>query len=211
MGQRYQVIGMRGAGSLIAEFMLTAVGQDYDISFPEPDEMRQAAFRALNPLGKVPVLICPDGQTICETLAITAHLFEAFPQLAPPVGTAARTRHWQYLAMLATCIYPAYHRQHRTEYYAPETAFDVVRDLAVVEQMPAYDFIEETLCPFLCGATPFAADFYLYMLARWDLDRDGLLAKRPKLAAFMAAMRAQPAVDPVLAAQRRPADTQSSG
>ena len=31
MGQRYQVIGMRGAGSLIAEFMLTAVGQDYDV------------------------------------------------------------------------------------------------------------------------------------------------------------------------------------
>ena len=117
----------------------------------------------------------------------------------------------EYLAMLATCIYPAYHRQHRTEYYAPETAFDAVRGLAVVEQTPAYDFIEETLCPFLCGATPFAADFYLYMLARWDFDRDGLLAKRPKLAAFMAVMRAHPAVDPVLAAQRRPADTKVSG
>ena len=211
MGQRYQVIGMRGAGSLIAEFMLTAVGQDYDVSFPEPDEMRQAAFRTLNPLGKVPVLICPDGQTICETLAITAHLVEVFPQLAPPFGTAARSRHWQYLAMLGTCIYPAYHRQHRTEYYAPETAFDAVRGLAVVEQTPAYDFIEETLCPFLCGAKPLAADFYLYMLARWDLDRDGLLRKRPKLAAFMAAMRVHPAVDPVLAAQRRPADTQATG
>ena len=191
--------------------MLTAVGQDYDISFPEAAEMRQAAFRTLNPLGKVPVMICPDGQTICETLAITAHLVEVFPQLAPPVGTAARTRHWQYLAMLATCIYPAYHRQHRTEYYAPETAFDAVRGLAVVEQTPAYDFIEETLCPFLCGAKPFAADFYLYMLARWDLDRDGLLGKRPKLAALMAAMRVHPAVDPVLAAQRRPVDTQATG
>ena len=210
MARHYQVIGMRGAGSLIAEFLLTAVGQDYNISFPDPSEMQQAAFRKLNPLGKVPILICPDGQTICETLAITAHLFEAFPQLAPPVSTTARTRHWQYLAMLATCIYPAYHRQHRTEYYAPETAFDAVRGLAVVEQTPAYDFIEETLCPFLCGTTPFAADFYLYMLARWDLDRDGLLAQRPKLAAFMAAMRAHPAVDPVLAAQRRPADTQAS-
>ena len=67
------------------------------------------------------------------------------------------------------------------------------------------------LCPFLCGATRFAADFYLYMLARWDLDRDGLLAKRPKLAAFMAAMRAHPAVDPGLAGQRSPADTEASG
>ena len=159
----------------------------------------------------MPVLICPDGQTICETLAITAHLFESFPQLAPPVGTATRTRHWQYLAMLATCIYPAYHRQHRTEYYAPETAFDAVRGLAVVEQTPAYDFIEESLCLFLCGATPFAADFYLYMLARWDLDSNFLLDKRPKLAAFMAAMWAHPAVDRVLAKQCRPCNTLASG
>ena len=140
----------------------------------------------------------------------TADLFEAFPQLAPPVGNAARNRHWQYLAMLATCVYTAYHRQHSTEYYAPESAFDAVRGLAVVEQAPAYDFIEETLCRFLCGATPFAADFYLYMLARWDLDRDGLLAQRPKLAAFMAAMRAHPAVYQVLSKQCRPANTPAS-
>ena len=113
--------------------------------------------------------------------------------------------------MLATCVYPAYHRKHRTEYYAPESAFDAVRGLAVLEQVPAYDFIKETLCPFLCGATLFAADFYLYMLTRWDLDSNVLLDKWPKLASFMAAMRAHPAVDPVLAAQRRPADTQASG
>lgn len=211
MQQRYQIFGMRRTGSLIAEFLLTAVGQDYDISFPKSDEMRQPAFRALNPLGKIPVLICPDGQSICETLAITAHLLEVFPPLAPPGGSAARAQHWQYLTMLVTCIYPAYQLQHRTEYYAPETAYDAVRSLAVDEQMPAYDFIEETLCPFLCGETPFAADFYLYMLAHWDLDRDRLLATRPKLAAFMSAMRAHPAFDPVIAAQRRPAATQSGG
>ena len=167
MGQRHQVIGMRGAGSLILEFMLTKVAKDYDISFPDVDELRQASFRTLNPPGKVPVLICPDGHAICETLA--------------------------------TCVYPAYHRQHRTEYYALESAFNAVQGLAVVEQAPAYHFIEEMLCPFLCGATPFAADFYLYMLARWDLDSNVLLDKRPKLAAFMAAMRAYPMVDRVLA------------
>ena len=166
MGQRYQVIGMRGAGSLIVEFMLTKVAKDYDISFPEVDELRQASFWTLNPLRRVSVLICPDGQTICETLAITAHLFEAFPQLAPPISNAVRNRHWQYLTMLAACVYPADHRQYLTEYYAPESAFDAVRGLAVVEQSSAYDSIEETLYPFLCGATPFAADFYLYMLVR---------------------------------------------
>ncbi len=97
--------------------------------------MRQPAFRALNPVGKIPVLVCLDGQSIFETLAITAHLLEVFPTLAPPVGSAARAQRWQYLAMLATCIYLAYHRQNRTEYYGPETAYDAVRSLAVDEQM----------------------------------------------------------------------------
>ena len=61
--------------------------------------------------------------------------------LAQPGGSATRAQHWQYLAMLATCIYPAYQRQHRTEYYAPETAYNAVRSLVADEQMPAYDFI----------------------------------------------------------------------
>ena len=86
-----------------------------------------------------------------------------------------------------------------------------MRGLAVVEQAPAYELVEETLCPFLCGATPFAAYFYLYKLARWDLDSNVLLDKRPKLAAFMAAMRAHPAVDLVLPKQCRPSNTPAGG
>ena len=49
------------------------------------------------------------------------------------------------------------------------------------------------------------------MLARWDLDSIVCLINEQKLAAFMAAMRAHPAVDRVLAKQRRPADTPASG
>jgi len=200
----YQIIGRAGAGSLIAEFLLTAVGEAYDIRFLSPAAAAEPEFRALNPLGKIPVLIRPDGEPIFETLAITAHLIETFPQLAPPVGTVARDRHWQYLAMLATTIYPAYHRQHHTAYYAPESAFDSVRSMARAEQVPAYDFIESILDPCLCGDAVLAADYYLYMLTRWDLDRDALIAERPRLAHFIRMMRADPTVDSVIARQKRP-------
>ena len=202
--QRYQIIGKAGAGSLIAEFLLREAGQDYDIRFLSREEIAQPELRILNPLGKIPVLIRPDGEAIFETLAITAHLIEAFPKLGPPVGSLMRDRHWQYLAMLATFIYPAYHRQHHTRYYAPEGAFDDVRVMARAAQQPAYDYIEGLLNPFLCGAEMTAADFYLYMLTRWDLDRDALLVDRPKLAAFINIMRAHPNVDAVISAQKRP-------
>ena len=201
MGQ-YRLIGRRGAGSLIAEFLLQEAGQAYEIEFLGRGNIRASAFRAVNPLGKIPVMICPDGSKIFETLAITAHLIEAFPQLAPPIGDPERDQHWQYLAILATGIYPAYHRQHHTHYYADDGAHDDVRARARDEQAVTYDYIETLLNPFLCGAAVTAADFYLYMLTRWDLDKPTLAATRPKLAAFIQAMRTHPSVDAVIARQR---------
>lgn len=199
----YKVIGRRGAGSLIAEFLLNEAGQNYEIEFMDRDEIRDPAFRSVNPLGKIPVLICPDGTQIVESLAITAHLIEAFPALAPAQRDPARDQHWQYLAICATTIYPAYHRQHHTHYYADESAFDDVRAQARAEQAMIYDYIETVLDPFLCGTTVTAADFYLYMLTRWDVDRTGLVANRPKLATFIQSMRRHPSVAAAIAAQKR--------
>ena len=69
----YHIYGRPFAGSLIAEFLLTEVGEDYTISFPDKEERQSAAFRAFSPLGKIPALTTPDGYTICETLAIIAY------------------------------------------------------------------------------------------------------------------------------------------
>ena len=198
----YKIFGRAGAGSLIAEFLLEEVGQDYSISFVSAEEAKSPEFLAMNPLGKIPVLIRPDGGAISETLAITTHLIEVFPELAPAQGSAARDRFWQYLAMLATCIYPAYHRQHHSYYYAPTEVHDDLRARARAEQATAYDYIETVLNPFLCGDDITAADFYLYMLTRWDMDRDALVRDRPALATFIKTMRARPAVDTVITRQK---------
>ena len=52
---RCQIIGRAGAGSLIAEFLLTAVGVAYDIRFLSPAAASEPDFLALNPLRKIPV------------------------------------------------------------------------------------------------------------------------------------------------------------
>ena len=200
---QYHIIGKRGAGSLIAEFLLVEAGQPYDITFMELTDIQSPAFRQVNPLGKIPLLRCPDGTEIAETMAIVAYLIETYPQLAPDSGTPARACHWQYLAMLATGIYPAYHRQHHTHYYVDEAGFVDVKARAKAEQAPLYDYIEGLLHPYLCGDTVTAADFYLYMLTRWDLDRAGLRNGRPKLTAFMELMRAHDSVARVIANQKR--------
>jgi glutathione S-transferase len=198
----YQIIGRRGAGSLIAEFLLDVAGEPYEIEFLSRGKIHDPAFREVNPVGKIPVMTCPDGSRIFETIAIVAHLIERFPSLAPAMNTPERDLHWQYLALFATNLYPAYHRQHHTAYYVSENGFEDVRRRARAEQAITFDYIEGLLDPYLFGDSIMAADFYLYMLLRWDLDKPALVAERPKIAAFMTAMRGHPSVDRVITAQR---------
>ena len=66
---RYHIVGRAGAGSLIAEFLFRELGVDYDISFPDPAEVKRPDFHACNPLGRIPVLICPD-ETATDKSAI---------------------------------------------------------------------------------------------------------------------------------------------
>ena len=108
----YHIIGRAGAGSLIAEFLFREAGIDYDISFPDPAEVKSPDFFAANPLGRIPVLICPNGTQVFETLAIIHHITSRFGDLAPPQGTPQNDRYHQYLALLATSVYPAYHRHN---------------------------------------------------------------------------------------------------
>ena len=198
---RYHIVGRAGAGSLIAEFLFREVGVDYDISFPDPAEVKRADFHARNPLGRIPVLICPDGHQIFETLAIINHITTHFDRLAPSVGTTLHDRYSQFMALLATSIYPAYHRQHHSHYYAQESGFDDLRAKAVAEQAVLYDYIEAALAPYICGEVLTAADFYLYMLSRWDFNKTAIRDTRPKLDALLTELRARPSVSESLAAQ----------
>jgi glutathione S-transferase len=200
---RYHIVGRAGAGSLIAEFLFREAGVDYDISFPDPADVKSPDFYASNPLGRIPVLLCPDGRKIFETLAIINHITAHFTQLAPLVGSLAYDRYSQFMALMATSIYPAYHRQHHSYYYADESAFENLRARAVAEQALLYDYIEAELAPYICGADLTAADFYLYMLSRWDLNKTAMRANRPKLNALLDELRTRPSVSETLAAQPR--------
>ena len=200
---RYHIVGRAGASSLIVDFLFREVGVEYDISFPDPTDVKRPDFHARNPLGRIPILICPDGHQIFETLAIINHITTYFDGLAPRVGSVAPDRYCQFMALLATSIYPAYHRQHHSHYYANESAFDDIRAKAVAEQAVLYDYIEAELDPYICGEMLSAVDFYLYMLSRWDFNKTGIRSNRPKLDALLTELRARPSISDSLAAQPR--------
>ncbi len=198
----YHIYGRPFAGSLIAEFLLTEVGDAYTISFPDKEERDSEQFRAFSPLGKIPALKTPDGYIICETVAIIAHITDRHPGLIPS-SPESRDRYWEILSLLGTTMYPAYHRQHHPYYYGPDAAFNEMRRLAQSDQSLLFNHVEAMLTPYLCGDIPTAADFYFYMMSRWDLNKETMFDGRPKLESFVKKMRKHPAIDKVLASQPR--------
>jgi len=102
-------------------------------------EQDTPAYRAINPMGKVPALV--DGDVVVtETAAICAYLADRFPErgLAPAPGSRERGVYYRYLFVPGTTLEPAFGlAAARLEYPAPRSAGwgDPERALATVERM----------------------------------------------------------------------------
>ena len=197
----YHVYGRAFAGSLIVEFMLREAGLDYTISFPDDAERASPEYRAKNPTGKIPVLTCPDGGQVFESLAIVQYLSQFCPHLLPASGSVAEKTYLSVLSMLGATMYPAYHRQHHTYQYGPEAAWPEIQGLARAVNDELYDYIEGVLNPYICGEMLTPADLYLYMISRWNLDKDAMRASRPKLASALDRLHTHQSIAATLASQ----------
>jgi glutathione S-transferase len=80
--------------------MLEEIGAPYELVRLDlaAGDQRRPEYLALNPNGTVPTLV--DGDlTLYESAAICQHLADRYPeaQLAPPIGTPARARYYQWI------------------------------------------------------------------------------------------------------------------
>ena len=145
-------------------------------AFPDDAERQTPDFLAKNPTGRIPVLVCPDGHSLFESLAIVHHITERFDGLAPDPASAERDRYLSLItSLLATTMYPAYHRQHHTRHYGFEDGFDGIKAKAREMNDTLFDYLEGQLSPNLLGGDICAADFYLplnNMLTRWEPNKD---------------------------------------
>ena len=102
-------------------------------------EQERLAYRAVNPMGKVPALV--DGDVVVtETAAICAYLADRFPErgLAPEPGSRERGAYYRYLFVPGTTLEPVFSLAALDfEHPAPQSAGwgDVTRALATIETM----------------------------------------------------------------------------
>jgi glutathione S-transferase len=83
----------------IARWMLEEIGEPYETQIVGYEQMKDARYLAVNPMGKVPA-IEHDGHVVTEVAAICAYLADVFPQagLGPRADEKADYYRWLFYA-----------------------------------------------------------------------------------------------------------------
>ena len=178
----------------IVRWMLEEVGAPYRteiLRFGPP--MKGPAYRAINPMAKVPALRHGDT-TVTETAAICAYLADAFPQagLAPAPGSRARGAYYRWLFFAAGPVEAAV-----TNRTLNVTVPDDPRMQGMVGygSLPAVlDALEGAVADveYLAGDRFSAADVYVGSHLAWGMAF-GTIEKRPAYEAYTARLLARPA------------------
>jgi GST-like protein len=197
-GGKYRLYGRRGAGSLAPQILLEEIGAAYELIWFSKTPADVEALRRVNPAGKIPALVLPDGTVLAESAAILIHLTNAHPEagLAPPAGSTAHARFLQWMVFLSANLYEAVLRYYYSERYATTgaAAAPAIKAQALKDYGAHLERVHGELSPYVLGGKLSAADPYLHMLAAWYPEEEAPLASRlPKLAQHAELLRRRPA------------------
>ena len=191
--------------SSVTLWMLEEVGAPYEIKLLSLDkgDNRTPEYLALNPMGKVPMLVA-DGTPITEVAAICTYLADEFPdsKLNVPVGTPRRGVYLKWLFFGPGCLEPAMTDRAAPRKEPPRRGMLGYGDFDTTMNVLA-KALEKG--PWLMGDQFTAADVVIGANLRWGMifkmipERKEFTDYAARIAARPAAMRAD-AKDKELAA-----------
>jgi len=201
-----------GNASLTPHMLLEEIGAPFELAFVDRDRgaLRSPEFLALNPNGKIPVLV--DGDLVLyETAAICLHLADRFPdaRLAPPLRTAERAHFYKWLAwsastlqaMLMHFFYPV-----RLVDDGNATGAAQIKTHAEAQIGAMLDMVDAELAShgksWLLGDTFSAVDPYLLMLGRWTRSFARPARSLPNVGPYLQRVLARPAVQRAFAIEK---------
>ena len=184
----YKLFARPGAGSAAVEALLAECDAPHAIEdvLREADGSTPLWFFRINPRGEVPTLILPDDIVMTESAAIMIYLADLYPEreLAPPVGSANRSRYLRWMIYLATTVYMSDLRMYYPVRYSTDAAHAAgIKAKAIVDIARDFDFLSEAIGegPFILGKRLSAVDIYAAMMATWAPDTAALFARHPNI------------------------------
>lgn len=149
---------------------------------------------ALNPYGKIPILVEEGAPPLFESGAILLHLAEAHGRFLPPAG-AARAETLAWLMVVLTSLGPFTGQAHHWTDLAPEKP-EVARKHSVGLVERVYRLLDARLgtVPYLAGAEYGIADIAAYPWVAKRHWAEMRLEDWPNLARWFAEVGTRPAV-----------------
>jgi glutathione S-transferase len=194
--------------STIIRLALEELGQPYELRLMDFDagDFDAPAFRAVNPAGRIPAMLTPDGPMF-ETAAILLWLIDRHGHIGPRATDPDRAAFLTWLLYTANTVHPTIMALiHPDRPAGPEAAAEAGRLALEDLHMQAgllNDLIAAHAPTWLSASGPSALPDYLGILLRWAIylpEDPGTrfdLSPYPALHAVLAAQEARPAAQRV--------------
>jgi glutathione S-transferase len=193
--------------SMVVHLALLEIGVPFRLERVDFDAgaQRDPAYLALNPQGVVPTLLI-DGQPYTESVALLLLLADRHPQarLAPPSGSAARGRWYQWAVYLANPLASTFRLWFYPRDLGAPSHDPGVRDALRRSIEQAWDRLDRELAgggPYLLGPEFSGVDLQLVMLMRWARRMPRPATDWPALRRLADRVRARPSWQRMYAAE----------
>ena len=156
-------------------------------------------YYQINPKGYVPVLMLDNGELLTEGAVICEYIADLNPSanLAPPLGTMARTRLREWMAFISTEVHKGF-----SPLFNPSMT-DELKAMARTRLAGRLEWIVKQLGdkPYLTGDTFTIADGYLFTVLGWGKWTGVDIAQWPSLVSYVERIAARPKVIEAMAAE----------
>ena len=135
----------------------------------EGGELDSAAYRDLQPLGKIPAMQTPDGPMF-ETAAMLLYLADRHPGLAPAPDSPQRAAFLKWFFFTSTNLHPTILQMFYPERVAGEAHSVIVKTHAVQrlrEYLTLLNAMVARDAPDWLSAKPSVFSYYIAVLIRW--------------------------------------------
>lgn len=184
----FTLYGEPNSGSFTPEAILTLAGAALEcVDFDLVTHQQQGdAYRAINPMGRVPALRLPSGQLLTESVAIMLALAELYPdlKLLPPLASAERFTAYRWLMFISAPVYEAVSRWDYPERFStnPDHAA-AIKDQAFADLQRFWLLVENHLQPEI-GRYGLGLDLYVANISGWIIGDEWRAEHCPKVAAI---------------------------
>lgn len=190
--------------ALATHIALIDAGADYELKRIDfkTGEQRSPEFLAINPKGRVPALVTPQG-ILTETPALLTYLAQTHPEAnLAPTDPFALARIQAFSSFISSTLHVAHaHGPRGNRWTDDPAAIQSLKAYVPTAVTDAFKLVEDSMLqgPFVMGDTYSIADPYLFTVSTW-IEGDGVdTTQIPRVMAHRQMMSERPSVIRALA------------